>query len=77
MPAYIYIYIYIYYLIVAAFGVKHQRSFGQLHTLADYDRSEGFPRTGYFIPGRDGIGVWQDSRIVVTADSGQVVGPLS
>ena len=46
-----------------------------VRTLNIY-RSEGFPRTGYFIPGRDGIGVWQDSRIVVTADSGQVAGPF-
>ena len=27
-------------------------------------RSEGFPLTGYFVPGRDGVGVGQDSRIL-------------
>ncbi len=27
-------------------------------------RSEGFPRTGYFIPGRDGTGAWQISCVV-------------
>ena len=32
-------------------------------------RSEGFPRTGYFVPGRDGIGVWPDSEIVRSAAS--------
>ncbi len=31
-------------------------------------RSEGFPRMGYFIPGRDGTGAWQISGVVrVTA----------
>ena len=31
-------------------------------------RSEGFPRTGYFVPGCDGTGAWQISGIVrVTA----------
>ena len=31
-------------------------------------RSEGFPRTGYFIPGRDGTGAWKISGVVrVTA----------
>ncbi len=31
-------------------------------------RSEGFPRTGYFIPGCDGTGAWQISGVVrVTA----------
>jgi hypothetical protein len=28
------------------------------------DRSEGFPRTGYFIPGRDGTGTWLISGVV-------------
>ena len=28
------------------------------------NRSEGFPLTGYFVPGRDGAGVGQDSRIL-------------
>ena len=32
-----------------------------------YHRSEGFPRTAYFVPGRDGIGVWPDSEIVRSA----------
>ena len=27
-------------------------------------RSEGFPRAAYFVPGRDGIGVWPISEIV-------------
>ena len=32
------------------------------------DRSEGFPRTGYFVLGRDGTGAWQISGVVrVTA----------
>ena len=32
------------------------------------DRSEGFPRTGYFVPGRDGTGAWRISGVVrVTA----------
>ena len=32
------------------------------------NRSEGFPRTGYFIPGRDGTGAWRISGVVrVTA----------
>ena len=26
--------------------------------------SEGFPRAAYFVPGRDGIGVWPISKIV-------------
>ena len=30
----------------------------------DLCRSEGFPLTGYFVPGRDGVGVGQDSRIL-------------
>ncbi len=30
-------------------------------------RSEGFPRTGYFIPGRDGTGAWQISGVVRVA----------
>ena len=29
-----------------------------------YYRSEGFPLTGYFVPGRDGIGVWPIPKIV-------------
>ncbi len=34
----------------------------------DADRSEGFPRTGYFVPGRDGTGAWRISGVVrVTA----------
>ncbi len=28
------------------------------------DRSEGFPRAGYFVPGHDGMGVWPNSEIV-------------
>ena len=28
------------------------------------NRSEGFPRAAYFVPGRDGIGVWTNSEIV-------------
>ena len=32
--------------------------------MSDY-RSEGFPRTGYFVPGRDGVEVGQDSRILL------------
>ncbi len=33
-------------------------------TWLTYQR-EGFPLTGYFIPGRVGIGVWPGSKIVV------------
>ena len=33
------------------------------------DRSEGFPRTGYLVPGRDGPGVWPDGRVVGTSPS--------
>ena len=33
-------------------------------TEMDRDRSEGFPRTRYFIPGCDGMGVWPNSEIV-------------
>ena len=32
-----------------------------------YGRSEGFPRAAYFVPGRDGIGVWPISEIASTA----------
>ena len=32
-----------------------------------YGRSEGFPRTAYFIPGRDGMGVGAISEIVSSA----------
>ena len=31
------------------------------------NRSEGFPRTGYFIPGRDGMGAWQISGVIHAA----------
>ena len=31
------------------------------------ERSEGFPRTGYFIPGRDGMGAWQISGVIHAA----------
>ena len=31
----------------------------------DESRSEGFPRAAYFVPGRDGIGVWPISEIVL------------
>ena len=30
-------------------------------SLKPHGRSEGFPRTGYFIPGCDGTGAWQIS----------------
>ena len=30
-------------------------------------RSEGFARAAYFVPGRDGVGVGQDSRILPSA----------
>ena len=30
-------------------------------------RSEGFPRRGYFIPGRDGMGAWQISGVIHAA----------
>ena len=36
-------------------------------TLVRGGRSEGFPRAAYFVPGRDGIGVWPDSEIVQAA----------
>ena len=29
-----------------------------------YGRSEGFPLAAYFVPGRDGMGVWPNSKIV-------------
>ena len=32
-----------------------------------YGRSEGFPRTAYFVPGCDGMGVWPNSEIVLPA----------
>ena len=32
-----------------------------------YGRSEGFPRTGYFIPGRDGMGAWLKSGVIHAA----------
>ena len=32
-------------------------------------RSEGFPQTGYFIPMRNGLGVWPDGRLVGTSSS--------
>ncbi len=35
---------------------------GDLRVLA-VCRSEGFPLTGYFVPGRDEIGVWPNSKI--------------
>jgi len=38
-------------------------------------RSEGFPLMGYFILGRDGIGVWQDSRLVCPSSSSADSGP--
>ena len=33
-----------------------------IYTL--FGRSEGFPLAAYLIPGRDGMGVWPDSKIV-------------
>ena len=30
-------------------------------------RSEGFARAAYFVPGRDGMGVWPNSEIVPSA----------
>ena len=35
--------------------------------LPNKHRSEGFPRTGYFIPGRDGMGAWQISGVIQAA----------
>ena len=32
-------------------------------------RSEGFPLAAYLVPGRDGMGVWPDSKIVPGAAS--------
>ena len=32
--------------------------------LKKTSRSEGFARAAYFVPGRDGVGVGQDSRIL-------------
>ena len=32
--------------------------------LLYFCRSEGFPRAAYFVPGRDGMGVWPVSKIV-------------
>ena len=32
-------------------------------------RSEGLPRTGYLVPGRDGPGLWPDGRVVGTSSS--------
>ena len=44
---------------------KADRSEGlQLRFLNLCGRSEGFPRTGYFFPRRNGTGAWQISRIV-------------
>ena len=39
-----------------------------LHGRGTFDRSEGFARAGYFIPGQDGTRTWQISGVVrVTA----------
>ena len=35
-------------------------------TMESY-RSEGLPRTGYLVPGRDGPGLWPDGRVVGTS----------
>ena len=38
-----------------------------------FRRSEGFARTAYFIPGRDGVGVWPNSEIVPASASASSV----
>ena len=38
-----------------------------------YNRSEGLPRTGYLVPGRDGLGVWPDGSIVAASSSSSSV----
>ena len=51
-------------------GKTHVMSF----SVAEEDkkrinRSEGLPRTGYLVPGRDGSGLWPDGRVVGTSSS--------
>ena len=41
-------------------------------TLIPTNRSEGFARTAYFVPGRDGIGVWPNSEIVPASSASSV-----
>ena len=45
----------------------HNKPYLSLSLYIYIYRSEGFPRTGYFIPGRDGTRAWQISRVVRAA----------
>ena len=48
--------------------VAARASLGYIGLPDPKNRSEGFPRTGYFVPGCDGMGTWQISGVVrVTA----------
>ena len=44
-----------------------QTQFFHFGVFAKKNRSEVFPRTGYFIPGRDGMGAWQISGVIHAA----------
>ena len=49
--------------------LAHPKQAFPKHLLSCYNRSEGSARTGYFIPGRDGMGGWRCQEILPPSSS--------